>query len=143
MLSVHTQHSLREPGILPIRHLDLSPPHTSTLPYYAQGSGGGGYPPKKSSSPSSHPPPAPSPEEIAVAQVLEIARESDDGALDPTVNTILDAALAKTWAKVQSQPDSYVMTRDEFAVFNYFQHRFQGNKMAVAARKLYWDNTTA
>ncbi|KAH8880005.1 hypothetical protein GQ53DRAFT_617485, partial [Thozetella sp. PMI_491] len=80
-------------------------------------------------------------EDIAVAQALEIARESPDGAQDPTVNRILEAALAKIWAKVQAQPDSYVMTRDEFAVFNFYQHRFIGNKMAVAARKRYWDNT--
>jgi hypothetical protein len=32
------------------------------------------------------------------------------------------------------------MTREEFAVFNYFQHRFVGHDLAVAARKRYWDH---
>ncbi|KAH8670964.1 hypothetical protein BX600DRAFT_509684 [Xylariales sp. PMI_506] len=77
-----------------------------------------------------------------VAQALEIARESPDGAKDPTVSCILDGALAQVWKKVEAQPDSYVMSREEFAVFNYFQHRFQGNELATAARKRYWDNTS-
>lgn len=78
-----------------------------------------------------------------VAEALEIARESPDGAQDPTVSSILEGALARIWGKVQAQPNSYVMTRDEFAVFNFFQSRFIGNKVAIAARKRYWDNTRA
>ncbi|KAK7943727.1 uncharacterized protein PG986_012840 [Apiospora aurea] len=77
-----------------------------------------------------------------VAQALEIARESPDGAKDPVVSSILENALVQIWNKVQAQPDSYVMSRDEFAVFNFFQYRFIGNKVAIAARKRYWDNTT-
>lgn len=78
-----------------------------------------------------------------MAQALEVARESPEGASDPTVSKILEHALAHTWAKVQAQPESYVMTRDEFAVFNFFQHRFTGDVVAVAARKRYWDNAHA
>ncbi|CAJ2503199.1 Uu.00g105930.m01.CDS01 [Anthostomella pinea] len=77
-----------------------------------------------------------------VIQALEIARESPDGAKDPIVSSILEKALSQIWERVQAHPDSYVMSRDEFAVFNFFQHRFQGNKMATAARSRYWDNTT-
>lgn len=47
------------------------------------------------------------------------------------------------WRKVQAQPDGYIMTRDEFAIFNYFQHRFAGDKVAKAARGRYWDNLVA
>ncbi|CRK28477.1 hypothetical protein BN1708_004670 [Verticillium longisporum] len=52
-----------------------------------------------------------------VAQALEVARESPDGASDSTIS-------------------------DEFAVFNYFQHRFVGNRTATEARSRYWDNMT-
>lgn len=75
-----------------------------------------------------------------VAQALEIARDSADGASDPTVRTILENALAQVWSQISANPDSYVMTRDEFAVFNYFQHRFADDKVAQEARKRYWDN---
>lgn len=76
-----------------------------------------------------------------VSQALEIARESPEGAKDPVVTNILESALHALWVRVVAQPDSYVMTRDEFALFNYFQHRFEGNKLAMAARSRYWDNT--
>lgn len=78
-----------------------------------------------------------------VTQALEIARESPAGASDPTVHKILDQAITHIWNKVQSKPDEYVMTRDEFSVFNYFQHRFVGNKTAIAARARYWNNIKA
>ena len=83
------------------------------------------------------------PQDAAVAQALEIARESPDGALDPTVSKILEHALSHIWGQVKAQPASYVMTRDEFAVFNFFQHRFVGDKDAMAARKRYWDHASA
>ncbi|KAH8699745.1 hypothetical protein BGZ61DRAFT_532221 [Ilyonectria robusta] len=82
-------------------------------------------------------------QDASVAQALEIARESPDGSSDPTISKILEGALAQIWGKVQAQPNSYVMTRDEFAVFNFFQHRFTGDKTAVSARKRYWDNARA
>ncbi|KAM3551603.1 hypothetical protein MY1884_007633 [Beauveria asiatica] len=78
-----------------------------------------------------------------VSQALEIARESPAGASDATVSRILDQAIASIWNKIQAQPDDYVMTRDEFSVFNYFQHRFNGDKTAVAARARYWNSTKA
>ncbi|KAK5987132.1 hypothetical protein PT974_11250 [Cladobotryum mycophilum] len=94
------------------------------------------------SSPHQHIP-KPRQQDASVAQALEIARESPDGAQDPTVSKILERALAEIWARVEAEPDTYVMTRDEFAVFNFFQHRFTGNTKAVTARKRYWDNTHA
>ena len=92
---------------------------------------------------SSPPPLSKNPQDAAVAQALEIARESPDGASDPTVSKILEHALSHIWGKVKAQPGSYVMSRDEFAVFNFFQHRFTGDKDAVAARKRYWEHARA
>ncbi|PKS05826.1 hypothetical protein jhhlp_007655 [Lomentospora prolificans] len=78
-----------------------------------------------------------------VSQALEIARESPDGASDPTISNILETALNQIWAKVQAAPDSYVMSRDEFSLFNFFQHRFVGDKLAMSARRRYWDHASA
>ncbi|KAK6860866.1 hypothetical protein PG995_004502 [Apiospora arundinis] len=83
----------------------------------------------------------PSAASIRVAQALEMARDCPDAAEDPVVSNILESALVQTWDKVLAQPDSYVMSRDEFALFNFFQCRFEGNKVAIAARRRYWDNT--
>ncbi|KAI3392424.1 hypothetical protein diail_5703 [Diaporthe ilicicola] len=76
-----------------------------------------------------------------VAEALKIARYSPDGARDPVVCGILESALAQLWDRVTAQPESYVMSTAEFAVLNFYQHRFVGNKLAVAARRRFWDNT--
>jgi len=82
----------------------------------------------------------PSPAITTITQALEFARDSPEGAQDPVVATILETAVADIWRKIEAQPTSYVMTRDEFAVFNYFQDRFAGQQLATAARKRYWDH---
>ncbi|KAH8910996.1 hypothetical protein BR93DRAFT_964827 [Coniochaeta sp. PMI_546] len=79
-------------------------------------------------------------DEKVVAQALETARESDEGARDPQVRSILENALRRIWNRIQAQPDSYVMSRTEMSLFTYFQYSFTGNELAVAARKRYWDN---
>lgn len=88
------------------------------------------------------PKPAPAIDPV-VTQALEIARESPDGAADPTISNILEGALSSLWARVQAAPDAYVMSRDEFSLFNFYQHRFAGDQMAVLARRRYWDNVSA
>jgi hypothetical protein len=81
----------------------------------------------------------PSPAVVNVSQALEIARDSPEGARDPTVISVLETALSDIWRKIEAYPTSYVMTREEFAVFNYFQERYAGQELATAARKRYWD----
>ncbi|KAK3685479.1 hypothetical protein B0T22DRAFT_482443 [Podospora appendiculata] len=76
-----------------------------------------------------------------VILALEMVRDSFEGATDATLCAILEEAITTVWAKIEAMPSSYVMTRDEFSVFNYFQARFKGNPIAVAARARYWDNT--
>ena len=83
----------------------------------------------------------PAPSNVTVVQALEYARDSEDGARDPTVRTVLQIAVQDIWDRIQAQPLSYVLTRDEFAVFNYFQDQYQ-NQQAVAARKRYWDHAS-
>lgn len=78
-----------------------------------------------------------------IAEALEVARDSPDGARDPVVCGILESALSQIWERVMANPEGYVMTTGEFAVFNFYQHRFVGNKVAVAARRRFWDNTHA
>ena len=74
------------------------------------------------------------------SQALEIARDSPEGARDPAVTNILESSLGNIWRKIEAQPTSYVMTRDEFAVFNFYQARFAGQQIATAAIKRYWDH---
>lgn len=81
--------------------------------------------------------------QITAAQALDLARDSMEGANDPTVVEVLENALARLWSRIQARPNSYVMTRGEFAVFNYFQSRFEGNELAISAKKRFWDHQQA
>ncbi|KAL7623483.1 hypothetical protein AAE478_007165 [Parahypoxylon ruwenzoriense] len=74
-----------------------------------------------------------------VIQMLEIARESPDAVTSPSVGGVLERALGEIWGKVIMRPDSYIMTPVEYGVFNFFQHRFLGDLLAVAARARYWN----
>lgn len=75
-----------------------------------------------------------------IAEALEVARDSPEGAQDPVVVDILETELAEIWGRIQDAPESYVMTRDEFAVFNLFQARFAGDATASAAISRYWNH---
>lgn len=72
-------------------------------------------------------------------QALDIARDSEEGADNAEVRRILEEALTRIWARVMADPENYILTVDEFSVFNYFQNRFKGDEVAVGARKRFWD----
>ncbi|KAI0423961.1 hypothetical protein F5Y09DRAFT_325707 [Xylaria sp. FL1042] len=75
-----------------------------------------------------------------VIQALEIARDSPEAACHGTIRDLLESALADIWERVLANQSRYVMSRDEFAIFNFFQDRFRNNPIAMMARKRYWDN---
>jgi hypothetical protein len=81
-----------------------------------------------------------SPTLTSVAQALEIARDSAEGAQDETVQIILERTLEEIWTRIQARALSYVMSREEFALFNYFQQRFEGQELTVQAIRRYWDS---
>lgn len=80
-----------------------------------------------------------------VRKALEIARDSTDGQLDPKINDILEAAIADVRRKLEAQPDSYVLSRDEFALFNFYRRtKFNDSplaqKLAQKATERFWNN---
>ncbi|KAI0443097.1 hypothetical protein F4803DRAFT_574942 [Xylaria telfairii] len=75
-----------------------------------------------------------------VMLALEVARDSPDAASQGTIRDTLEAALAGIWGRIMADEFGYIMSRDEFAIFNFFQDRFRKNPVATRARKRYWDN---
>lgn len=74
---------------------------------------------------------------------LDIARECSDAFSNPKIEAILREALNRIWLKLLTIR-SYVMTRNEFAVFNFFQDLNLDSTMAeiaTRARAIYWDQT--
>lgn len=76
---------------------------------------------------------------LTIQRAIDVARNTE-GDLDPTVNNFLEGVYKDIWDHINSQPDLYILTRDEFAVFNYYQQRLAGNQLAEAAIKRYWDH---
>jgi uncharacterized lipoprotein YmbA len=72
-------------------------------------------------------------------RALDIARNTE-GDLDPNVRDYLERALNDIWARIQQHPDSYLLTKDEFAVFNFYIQRFTGYPESQAAILRYWQH---
>ena len=71
----------------------------------------------------------------SIAYHLEKARNGDE--IGSETITVLDNYVAEVWRKIVAQPDSYILTKQEFAVFNYYQARFSGDPRTAAAKARY------
>ncbi|KAM0715271.1 hypothetical protein Q7P37_008769 [Cladosporium fusiforme] len=79
--------------------------------------------------------------QLTYQRAIDIARNTE-GDLDPSVTSYLEEAITEITNKLDSYPDSYVLSKDEFAVFNYYRHRFSGD-VAERAVDRYWRSTHA
>ncbi|KAF2184365.1 hypothetical protein K469DRAFT_579529 [Zopfia rhizophila CBS 207.26] len=75
----------------------------------------------------------------SLQRALEIARNSEGG-VDQAITAFLERKLGELWARLQAQPNTYVLTKDEFALFNYYRQRFGNSEIATSAIKRFWDN---
>lgn len=73
---------------------------------------------------------------LTYQRAIDIARNTE-GELNPQVATFLDQACTDIWKRIQEAPTTYLLTRDEFAVFNYFRDRFPGVQAEDAVER-YW-----
>ncbi|MCJ1485979.1 hypothetical protein MMC06_006155 [Schaereria dolodes] len=88
--------------------------------------------------PSSSTPAAPS--QLTVPRALEIARNTDSNDIHPAVQSILQRAIGEIWRRIQAQPNSYIMSKDEFAVFNYYRGNFSQSDVAQRAVGRFWNH---
>ena len=80
------------------------------------------------------------PDQLTVANALEIVKNSEDGQVHPSISAVLERAIGEVWQRIQAQPTTYVMGRDEFAVFNYYRSRFRDSRIAQQAVARFWDH---
>jgi hypothetical protein len=76
---------------------------------------------------------------FTIQRALEIARNSE-GVVDPIVSSCLERCLRDVWARLEAYPENYILTKDEFALFNYFRHRFTNSNTAQRAVQRFWDH---
>ena len=75
---------------------------------------------------------------LTIKAALERARNSNLEE-DPVVTAFLEATLREIWQKIEAHQNTYILTDDEFAVFNYFRPRYSAEEVApIIAR--YWDS---
>lgn len=80
------------------------------------------------------------PNQLSVSRALDIARNREDGVSNPAVNEVLESAIAGIWQRINAQPNAYVMSKEEFAVFNYYRNRFDGMALAQQAVGRFWNH---
>ncbi|CAD0089237.1 unnamed protein product [Aureobasidium vineae] len=76
---------------------------------------------------------------LDIQRALDIARNTE-GDLDRSVAKYLEEQLAGVWSRLESRPDSYVLNKDEFAIFNYFVGRYQDSQVAEKAIARFWSS---
>lgn len=74
---------------------------------------------------------------LTYQRAIDIARNTE-GDLDPNVSAYLEGALHNIWSRIQQEPNNYIMSNDEFAVFNYYRTRTEGDPLAEQAVARYW-----
>lgn len=77
---------------------------------------------------------------LTYQRAIDIARNTE-GELNPAVRDYLEEALTTIWHRINLQPDTYILSKDEFAVFNFFIARFNGLDLAERAVARYWAHT--
>lgn len=80
------------------------------------------------------------PSQLTPAKALEIARNSEDGSVPPSVTAVLERAIGELWRRIQAQPTTYVMSKEEFVLFNYYRSRFANMATAQHAVARFWNN---
>ncbi|KAI4183043.1 MAG: hypothetical protein L6R41_005625, partial [Letrouitia leprolyta] len=78
--------------------------------------------------------------QLTPAKALEIAKNCEDGSVPPSVTAVLERAISELWQRIQTQPTTYVMDKEEFIVFNYYRSRFASMPMAQQAVARFWNN---
>ena len=79
---------------------------------------------------------------LTIQKALDIARNSE-GTVDPVVRDYLERQLRAVWDNIEAAPETYVLSKDEFALFNFYRERASSNALAQAAVRRFWDNYTA
>ena len=78
--------------------------------------------------------------QLTVANALEIAKNNQNGQIPPAVTQMLERNIGDIWRRIQAQPSTYVMKKEEFAVFTYYRSRYDNNAVAQQAVARFWNH---
>ena len=69
-----------------------------------------------------------------------MVQDNPTGTVSRSVMDTLRARFHEIWKKIMAAPNSYVMKRLEYAVFNLFSAEIPDARIGERARRRYWDN---
>ena len=58
----------------------------------------------------------------------------------PEVSATLERALKDVYRRIKAEPEVYVMSKDEYAVLNFYQERFNNDRLFEQAIYRFWKN---
>ena len=77
---------------------------------------------------------------LTLAKALEIAKENQNGPVPTPVTTMLEKKNSEIWRRIDAQPNTYVMSQEEFSVFNYYRSRYDNSRVAQDAVARFWSH---
>ena len=77
---------------------------------------------------------------LTVARALEIAKENQNGQIPAAVAQVLERSIGDIWRRIEAQPSTYVMKKEEYAVFAYYRSRYENNSIAQQAVARFWNH---
>ncbi|KAI9794790.1 MAG: hypothetical protein M1816_002918 [Peltula sp. TS41687] len=89
--------------------------------------------------------PSPTISDLAeLRRALGIAQNTEYDMLDPAVRDLLVRTNARIWERIHVEPESYVLSTDEFPVFNFYHQAWNDwnghREIGQAAVRRYWDS---
>lgn len=77
---------------------------------------------------------------LTLSKALEISAQDQPGAIDPAVTRFLTQELDQIWNRVRAQPATYMLTKEEFAVVNYYRDSFGEKGIMQLAIQRFWEH---
>ncbi len=74
--------------------------------------------------------------QLSVPEALQIAKYNNG--VPPAIPALVEDVFNDLWRRIQAQPADYVMTKEEFAVFNYYRSRLSNDSMIQNAISRFW-----
>ena len=78
--------------------------------------------------------------QLTLTEALEKAKDNQNGPISPSVIEVLERNIGEIWRRIQAQPSTYVMKKEEFAVFSYYRSRYDNNAVAQQAVARFWNH---
>lgn len=78
---------------------------------------------------------------LDIQTALDIAR-TPNTEVDPVVTKYLDSTVEGVWERIRAEPHSYLLNKDEFAIFNFYRAKYQKQDKDIteAAVARFWQH---